>query len=134
MTTLTRSKADAWGGLGGGWRGTVKGSICKDFLLTYLWTEVSLPFQRKSFASPFEYIYFVVYKGILLSNSRIIGEKPILILNTLSNQHTLNWTHSTWLMCLFCNENERGKSQDSPVSSGIKRTPNQALFVGLRIK
>lgn len=40
-------------------------------------------------------------------------------------------------MCLFCNERERGKSQDtqdSPVCSGIKRTPNPALFVttGLR--
>lgn len=67
-----------------------------------------------------------------------IGEKPKLILDTLSNQHTLNWTHSTWLMCLFCNERERGKSQDtqdSPVCSGIKRTPNPALFVttGLRV-
>lgn len=84
------------------------------------------------------FIIIVVYEGIWLSNSQIIGEKPKLILDTLSNQHTLNWTHSTWLMCLFCNERERGKSedtQDSPVCSGIKRTPNPALFVtkGLRV-
>lgn len=84
------------------------------------------------------FIIIVVYKGVWLSNSQIIGEKPKLILDTLSNQHTLNWTHATWLMCLFCNERERGKSQDtqdSPVCSGIKRTPNPALFVttGLRV-